>query len=90
MNPFYENMSPDDIVNIEQYTRLIHDLRSSRDGILKQYEAADAAGLFDKIRSGAVAEHPAYDHYLSLKILDEMRETVRNELKDYLPKVKPE
>jgi len=90
MQKFYENMSHEDIENIEQYTSLIYDLRTSRDSLLKQYDATDAASLLEKIRTGAVAEHPAYEHYLSLHILDELRETVRDELKDYLPKVKPE
>ncbi len=89
MANFFDEISFDDAERMEQLARLIFEFRVSRDGLLRQYEVADAAGLLESISSGAVAEHPGYDHYLSLKVLDEMREAVRAELKDLRPGVKP-
>lgn len=89
MADFFDNMDFEDAELMEQLSRLMFELRVGRDTLLKQYDVADAAALLEKIRSGAVPEHPAYDHYLSLAVLDETREAVRAELKDFLPKVKP-
>ena len=89
MADFFDNMDFEDAELMQQLSRLMFELRVGRDTLLKQYDVADAAALLEKIRSGAVPEHPAYDHYLSLAVLDETREAVRAELKDFLPKVKP-
>lgn len=89
MADFFDGMDFDDVGHMEQLSRLIFEFRMSRDVVLKQYEVADAAALLEKIKKGQVEEHPAYEHYLSLKILDDMRETLRSELKDFLPKVRP-
>jgi hypothetical protein len=36
--------------------------------------------LLDKVRQGAVTEHPGYEHYLSALILEQMRAQIRAEL----------
>ena len=90
MANFFDNISPDDAGQMEQLARVIFELRVSRDDLLKRYEVADAAALLEKISKGVVEEHPGYDHYLSLHVLEGMREVVRAEMKDFLPKVKPE
>ena len=90
MRDFFENLSSEDAEQAQRLSRLTYDLRVSRGTLLKQYDVADAAALLDKIRSSVVPEHPAYEHYLSAKILDEMRETIRAELKDFLPRMKTE
>lgn len=88
MADFFSDIDYEDAEQMEQLSRLMFEFRSSRDTLLKQYEVTDAAGLLDKIRRGELPEHPGYEHYLSLNILEEMRETVRNELKNFLPGVK--
>lgn len=88
MTDFFNDMDGEDAGQLEQLSRVIFDLRASRNTLLQQYAVDDAAALLEKIRTGAVAEHPAYDHYLSIAILEDMRETVRNELKNLLPQVK--
>lgn len=87
MANFFDNMAPDDAGQIEQLARLIFEFRVSRDSLLKQYAVADATILLEKIVAGVVPEHPGYDHYLSIIVLDEMREVVRTEMKAFLPKV---
>lgn len=89
MPAFYDNLDPEDAAQMEQLARLIFDFRASRDSLLKQYGVVDASALLQKILSGEIAEHPAYEHYLSLKILDDLREALRDELRDFLPGVKP-
>lgn len=89
MPAFYDNLDPEDAAQMEQLARLIFDFRASRDGLLKQYGVVDASALLQRILSGEIAEHPAYEHYLSLNILDDLREALRDELRDFLPGVKP-
>lgn len=87
MADFFKDMSMADAEHLEGLSRVMFELRSSRDQLYKQYEVADAGALLEKIQTGTIAEHPAYDHYLSIKILEEMRLAVREELKDFLPRV---
>lgn len=90
MQNFFDNLPYEDAEQIRQLSQLVYEFRVGRDTLLKQYQVADEAALLDKIRANEVAEHPGYEHYLSAKILAEMRETLRAELKEFLPKVKPE
>lgn len=55
-------------------------LREARKEILARYEVESEAALLEKIRSGQVDEHPAYDHYLSALILEQTRQHVRGDL----------
>ena len=77
MANFYENIEPSDATQLEQLSRLIYELRENRDAILSANGVADEAALLERIRTGEAAEHPAYEHYLSARILAETRETVR-------------
>ncbi|HTN67363.1 MAG TPA: hypothetical protein VL051_14395 [Burkholderiaceae bacterium] len=62
------------------YARTAWLLRESRKEILRRHAVDDEAALLVKIRQGAVAEHPAYEHYLSALILDQMRAQLRAEM----------
>lgn len=88
MADFFNDIDYEDAEQMEQLSRLMFEFRTGRDTLLKQYEVADAASLLEKIRTGVLPEHPSYDHYLSLNILEEMRVAVRDELKAFLPGVK--
>lgn len=88
MPGFFDNIDPDDATQVEQLARLMFDFRTNRDHLLGQYAVADAEALLEKIHAGEVAEHPGYEHYLSLKILDDMQKAVRSELSEFLPGVK--
>jgi hypothetical protein len=80
MDPFYTDIAPDDAIEIEQLARLMYDLRSARDKLLSELGAADAAEVLDRIRSGQLPEHPAYEQYLSLCILADLQTQVRSDL----------
>jgi hypothetical protein len=62
------------------YARTSYLLRESRKEILRRYKVENEIALLDKIRQGAVAEHPGYEHYLSALILEQMRSQIRAEL----------
>ncbi|HJW55640.1 MAG TPA: hypothetical protein VJ577_10240 [Burkholderiaceae bacterium] len=59
------------------YAKTLYTLRESRKTLLRRYSADSEAALLEKIRSGEVAEHPAYDHYLSALIIEQTRMEIR-------------
>lgn len=84
MESFFKNIPYADAQQIEQASRLIYELRENRLARLRAYQAADEAELLARIKDGQLAEHPAYDHYLSARILADTRETLRRELANNL------
>jgi len=59
------------------YAKTLYTLRESRKAMLKQYAVENEAALLEKIRSGVLDEHPAYEHYLSALIIEQTRLHVR-------------
>jgi hypothetical protein len=55
-------------------------LRESRKAVLQRYAVQSEAELLAKIEQGCVAEHPAYELYLSALILEQTRMQIRAEL----------
>ncbi|SIR04960.1 hypothetical protein SAMN05421829_10993 [Aromatoleum tolulyticum] len=84
MANFFENVEPTDAEQLEQLSRLVFELRENRDAILKANGATDEIELLERIYTGAIPEHPAYEHYLSARILADTRETVRAMLTECL------
>lgn len=84
MASFFENLDPDTAEEIEQLSRLVYELRENRNTVLQMHGAEDEAALLQRIQHGAVAEHPAYEHYLAARILADTRETVRAVLAERL------
>ena len=79
MKSFFEGLDPGDAELIESYSRLTFVLRENRKLLLEQHGAEDEKALLDKITTGTIAEHPAYEHYLSAKVIADTRETIRAE-----------
>lgn len=77
MADFFDTFEPDDAIQLERLSRLIYELRESHKRILASYGVADEIALLEQIYTGKLAEHPAYEHYLSARVLSETRETVR-------------
>ena len=84
MANFYENLAPEDVTALDTLARLLLELRESRDQLLARHAAADETELLERIRSGAVAEHPAYEDYLGIRSIVLTRERIRGELRDYM------
>lgn len=62
------------------YAKTNYALRESRKAVLAQYAVEDEAALLEKIKSGELSEHPAYDHYLGALIVEQTRQHVRCEM----------
>jgi len=84
MTEFFETVPFEMATDIEQLSRLTYELRESRKTILQFHDVTDEAALLQKIRTGTLSEHPAYEHYLSARILADTRETARVALTDVL------
>lgn len=87
MSNFFERLPIEEATQMEQLSRLMYELRENRNELLRRYEAGDEAILLEKIVSGAVPEHPAYDHYLGALTIAQTREAVSGELKKLLEKL---
>lgn len=87
MHKFYDGLDPEAAEHIEQLSRLMYEVRENRARLLERYGATDEEGLLELIGSGRLAEHPAYEDYLSIRILTSLREAVRAELAGLLKEV---
>lgn len=88
MAGFYENLSPEDVARLDGLARLLLELRESRATLLARHGVDDEAALIERIRAGAIAEHPAYEDYLGARAIAGTREAIRAELKDYLLRIR--
>ncbi|MBV8646128.1 hypothetical protein [Paludibacterium sp.] len=84
MTSFFRNTPHETAQEIDALSRLAYDLREDRKRILAQYGADDETALLARIAAGEVAEHPAYEHYLSAKSLADTRQATREQLRDLL------
>lgn len=77
MADFFENIPPAAALELEKLTRLAYELREHHAAVLSEYDAGAAEGLLTRIVNGRIGEHPAYEHYLAARILDDTRQTAR-------------
>lgn len=77
MPEFFETVPFETATEIEQLARLVYELRENRQTILQFHQVADEAALLQKVQAGEVAEHPAYEYYLAVRILEDTREAAR-------------
>jgi hypothetical protein len=87
MDPVYEQLPPDTAMEVQQVARLIYETRENRRTVLAAVGATDDAGLLERITSGDIAEHPAYEHYLAARILGETHEDLRRFMAETLQEV---
>jgi len=87
MASFYDNLSAEDVTALDGLSRLMLELRDSRAQLLARYAASDEMDLLERIRTGVVAEHPAYEDYLGALGIEVMREHLRQEIKDYMAEI---
>ncbi|HWW69471.1 MAG TPA: hypothetical protein VN089_06005, partial [Duganella sp.] len=62
------------------FAKTSYQLRESRKSLLRRYEVDSEEALLERIVGGAVETHPAYEHYLSARIIEQTRDQVRAEL----------
>lgn len=84
MAAFYENLSHEDVAALDGLARLLLELRDSRAQLLARHAASDEAELLERIRTGGVPAHPAYDDYLGVRAIESARERIRLDLKGYM------
>lgn len=84
MVEFFKHVAFETATEIEQLSRLAYELRENRSAVLKHHGAENEIALLQQIQTGKVAEHPAYEHYLGVRILADTREIVRTALAESL------
>ncbi|WGG49984.1 hypothetical protein [Rugamonas sp. DEMB1] len=62
------------------FAKTSYQLRESRKSLLQRYEVDSEEALLERIVGGAIDTHPAYEHYLSARIIEQTRDQVRAEL----------
>ncbi len=80
MSGFFDKLPFDMATRMAQLGRLMYELREDRLQLLALYAAADEAALLQQIRAGQIDEHPAYEHYLGARTLQESYAAIRAEL----------
>lgn len=84
MSGFFDNIPAENAEQIDRMARLTYELRENRALLLKKYRVTEEAELLQLIKHGVAEEHPAYDDYLSMRILEQTRQLVRAEIQEYL------
>lgn len=69
MNSFFDHLDPDTADEVQRLSRLAYESREHRRQVLAAAGAADEDALLARIRRGELAEYPAYEHYLAVRIL---------------------
>lgn len=87
MKLFFAGMNAEQAVGIDLAAKAAFDMRENRKSLLQKHQVGNETELLEKIRSGALEEHPAYEDYLSAKILRDAYEGIRAELKEHLLEV---
>lgn len=89
MPNFYENLAPEDIETLDKLSRLLIELRESREQLLARHGVGEEAALLERIRGGEAPEHPAYEDYLGAANITATREAIRDELRRYMLNINP-
>lgn len=87
MDPIADALPPEEALGLSLLARLMYESREHRRMVLAAVGATDEADLLARIRSGEVAEHPAYEHYLAARILADTQQAARHAMTDVLQEV---
>jgi hypothetical protein len=77
---FFENLPYEGAQQLEQLSRLAFDLRENRAQVLQRHGVDSDEALLRLVHEGAVPEHPGYDDYLGVRVLEATREAVRSRM----------
>jgi len=78
---FFEQLPLDAAEQLELLSRLVFELRENRKQVLQQHGVDSEDELLELVRSGAIAEHPGYDHYLAARVLAATQQALRSQLR---------
>ncbi len=77
MSNFYQDMPPQLSIGLQQLSKLMYDTREARKQLLEHYGVTDEAALLASIAAGEHAAQPAYDDYLSARLLHQTSQAAR-------------
>lgn len=80
MADFFRDLEPEKAFELQSLSRLAYDLREARAGLLRFHDVDDEEGLLARITRGELPEHPAYEHYLAARVLEQTRQAAREGL----------
>ncbi len=84
MDPFGSTLPPEEAMELSLLSRLMYESREHRRMVLDAAGVAHEQDLLDRIARGDTAEHPAYEHYLAARILDETHHAARSVMTELL------
>lgn len=77
MADFFRDLDPQVAMDLEQLSRVAYELREARAGLLRYHEVADEQALLARLVGGQLPEHPAWEHYLAARIMEQARQAAR-------------
>ena len=77
---FFQDLPPEMSIEMQQLSRLMYFARENRKDVLKAYQADDEEALLARIRAGELDLLPAYDDYLSARLLGQAQAAARARL----------
>lgn len=80
MADIYADLEPERAMALQSLARLAYDTREARAGLLRYHDVGDEEALLARIVDGVLPEHPAYEHYLAARILEQTRQAARAQI----------
>ena len=87
MSDFFDNFDMDVKKEMSEIYNEMIELKEHRRLLLEQYRLDRVEDLKEKIDSGELDEHPAYDHYLAILSLNRELEPMREKCMAIMEKV---
>ncbi|MDT8318032.1 MAG: hypothetical protein RQ824_08595 [bacterium] len=87
MNDFFDSLDMDVKKEMSAIYNEMIELKEHRRLLLEQYRLDRVEDLKEKIDSGEIGEHPAYDHYLAILSLNKELEPMREKCAAIMEKV---
>ncbi len=87
MQDFFDDIEMDNKMELSGIYNEMIELKEHRRLLLEQYGLDRVEDLKEKIDSGEIVEHPAYDHYLAILSLNKELEPMRQKCVAIMEKV---
>lgn len=80
MSDFWANVAPQLAEEVGARSLALYRWRDSYRQLADRYQVNDAAVLYERVLSGEVSEHPAYEDYLAMRVLQQGMNLLRQEM----------